>query len=154
MTVQLFWEDVKAGTEVTPLSKVASNRILVKWAGASGDFNALHFDDEFAASSGAVRRVIHGALKRQWLVQLVTDWMREQGTLRKFSCQYRALDYPRAMKSNTDPLEGATWWCKGEVTKKYVEGAEHFVDCTIRLENGKGEVTTTGKATVILPARD
>ncbi len=153
MVNQLYWEEVKVGGEVTPLPKVATTRMLVKWAGASGDFNPLHYDDSFAASQGVGKPIIHGALKRQWLVQLMTDWMGEEGTLKKFSCQYRAMDWPRAMETTGECKEGETWWCKGKVTKKYVEGGEHYVDCEIWVENGKGEVTTPGKATVILPSK-
>jgi hypothetical protein len=153
MTEQLYWEDVEVGSEVSPLSKVGTSQMLVKWAGASGDFNPLHYEYDFAASQGVGKPIIHGALKRQWLIHLMTDWIGEQGDLRKFSCQYRRVDYPRLMKSMTECHEGETWWCKGKVTKKYVEGGEHFVDCDIWLENGKGEITTPGNATVILPSR-
>ena len=154
MAKQLYWEDVEVKGEVTPLPKVATTRMLVKWAGASGDFNPLHYDDTFAAAQGVGKPIVHGALKRQWLVQLMTDWIGEQGTLKKFSCQYRLMDYPRLMKTMTESHQGETWWCKGKVTKKYVEDGEHRVDCNIWVENEKGEVTTPGKATVILPSRD
>ncbi len=153
MAEQIYWENVSDGSEITPLSKIGSSKMLVRWAGASGDFNPLHYDHAFAASVGVGRPIIHGALKRQWLVQLVTDWMGDAGTLKKFSCQYRAMDYPRQMKTMSEPLEGETWWCKGKVTKKYLDGNEHRVDLDIRLENGKGEITTSGKATVVLPTR-
>jgi hypothetical protein len=128
--------------------------MLVKWAGASGDFNPLHYDAAFAATQGVGSPIVHGALKRQWLVQLMTDWMGEQGTLRKFSCSYRAMDWPRKMATPMTPEEGETWQCKGKVTKKYVEDGQRCVDCDIWIENGKGEVTTPGTATVILPTRD
>ncbi|MFC1976830.1 MaoC/PaaZ C-terminal domain-containing protein [Chloroflexota bacterium] len=153
MAKQLYWEDVEVDSEITPLPKVATRQMLAKWAGASGDFNPLHYDDSFAKASGVDMPVVHGALKRQWLIQLMTDWIGEQGMLRKFACQYRAFDYPRLMKTMTEPQEGETWWCKGKVTKKYVEGDEHYVDCDIRVENGKGEVTTPGTATAVLPSR-
>jgi hypothetical protein len=39
------------------------------------------------------------------------------------------------------------------VTKKYIKNGQHFVDCEIWLENGEGEKTTPGSATVILPSR-
>ncbi len=153
MAKQLCWEDIKEDDEVTPLAKVATTQMLVRWAGASGDFNPLHYDSEFAAAQGVGKPIVHGALKRQWLVQLMTDWVGEQGTLRKFSCQYRAMDYPRQMKTMTEAEEGESWWCKGKVTKKYVEGDDHYVDCDIWIENEKGEKTTPGRATVILPSR-
>ena len=153
MAKQLYWEDVEVDSEVTTLPKIATSQMLVKWAGASGDFNPLHYDDPFAEASGVDKPVVHGALKRQWLVQLITDWIGEEGTLKKFSCQYRAFDYPRLMKTMTEPHEGETWLCKGTIAKKYVEDGEHLVDCDIWIENGKGEATTPGKATVVLPSR-
>lgn len=153
MPEQIYWEDIEVGAEMIPLAKVATTQMLVKWAGASGDFNPLHYDMAFAESVGVGKPIVHGALKRQWLVQLVTVWMGEQGTLKKFSCQYRAMDYPRQMKTMTESQAGETWWCKGEVTRKYTEGGQHFVDCSIRIENGKDEITAPGRATVILPAK-
>ena len=152
MTKQLHWEDVEVGSEVTPLSKVATTQMLVKWAGACGDFQPLHYDEAFAASQGVGKPIVHGPLKRAWLVQLMTDWIGERGLLRKFACQMRAMDYPRPMKDVTVPQEGETWWCKGKVTRKYVEADEHRVDCEIWIVNGKEEVTTRGYATVTLPS--
>ena len=152
MSKQLYWEDIEVGSQVTPLSKVATTQMLVKWAGASGDFHPLHYEDTFATSQGVGKPIVHGQLKRAWLIQLVTDWIGEQGILKKFSCQFRAMDHPRLMKDMSEPQEGETWWCKGKVTKKYVEGGEHYVDCDIWIENGKGEKTTTGSATVALPS--
>ena len=153
MKKQLYWEDVEAESEVTPLPKVATTQMLVKWAAGYGDFNPLHYEDTFAASQGVGKPIVQGQLKRAWLVQLMTDWIGEQGTLRKLSCQFRGVDYPRLMKDMYDPQEGETWWCKGKVAKKYIEGEEHFVDCDIWIENGKGEVTTPGNATVVLLSR-
>ena len=150
----LYWEDVKVDDEVTPLTKVATTQRLVKWAGASGDFNPLHYDDSFAASQGVSKPIVTGQLKRAWLIQLITDWIGEEGTLKKFSCHFRAVDYPRPMETMTEPQEGETWQCKGKVTKKYVKDGKHYLGCNIWVENGKGEVTTNGKATVILPNRD
>ena len=153
MAKQLYWEDVEAGSEITPLPKVATTRMAVKWAGASGDAHPLHYDHSFIASQGIANPIIHGALKRQWLVQQITDWIGEQGTLKKLSVSYRGMDFWRPMKTRDEPEEGETWCCKGKVIKKYSEGDEHRLDCNIWVENGKGEVTVPGTATVVLPSR-
>lgn len=153
MAKQLYWEDVTEGSDITPLSKIASSRMLVKFAGASGDFNPLHYEDTFAGGQGVGKPIVHGQLKRAWLVQMLTDWMGEGGMLRKFACQFRGMDYPRLMKSTYQfKEEGETWWCKGKVTKKLSEGDQHWVECEIWVENGKGEKTTVGTASVILPS--
>ena len=142
MSNVLSWEDVEEGTEVSPLEKHPTTQQLVMYAGASGDFYQIHYDNDFAKNNGLPGVIIHGALKNAFLGQLMTDWIGEGGTLRKLSCQYRGMDVP-----------GDTLTCKGTVTRKYQEGGQNLVDCDIWLENEKGEKTTPGSATVALPTR-
>jgi hypothetical protein len=153
MAEQMYWEDVEVGSEIPPVSKIATTRMLVQWAGALVDFNPLHFDASFAASHGLERPIVHGQLKQAWLVHLITNWIGDGGSLKKIFCRFRTVDYPRQMKTIAEPEEGETWWCKGKVSDKYVKDGEHYVDCEIWVENGKGEQTTAGVATVILPSR-
>jgi hypothetical protein len=153
MVKQLYYDDVQVGDEITPLPKIATWRMLVQWAGASGDFNPLHYEDEFAKAMGLNGPIVHGALKRAWLGQLMTDWIGEQGTLKKLSCRYLSVDYPRKMKTMKEPCDGETWWCKGRVTRKYQDEGENLVECEIWVENGKGEKTTIGASLVALPLR-
>lgn len=151
---QLYWENVEVGSEQPSLPKVATSQMLVKWAAASADFNPLHYEFPFAESQGTDRPIVHGQLKRAWLGQLVTDWIGDEGTVRKLSCQFRGMDYPVLMKTMTEPISNdPTHWCKGKVTNKYVKDDEHYVECEIWVENDKGEKTTPGGATVILPSR-
>ena len=142
MSNVLYWEDVEEGTRVSPLEKHPTTQQLVMYAGASGDFYQIHYDNDFAKNNGLPGVIIHGALKNAFLGQLMTDWIGEGGTLRKLNCQYRGMDVP-----------GDTLTCKGTVTRKYQEGGQNLVDCDIWLENGKGEKTTPGTATVQLPSR-
>jgi hypothetical protein len=79
--------------------------------------------------------------------------MGDEGFLHQLSCQFRGIDYPRLMKLIDVPEEGETWWCRGEVKNKYVKDDEHYVECEIWVENEKGEKTTMGNATVVLPSR-
>ncbi|MFH2011837.1 MAG: MaoC/PaaZ C-terminal domain-containing protein [Pseudomonadota bacterium] len=147
----LFWEDVEVGAEIPSLPKTATTQMLVKWAAASGDFNPLHYESTFAESQGVGRCIVHGQLKRAWLVNMLTDWIGDDGFLRKLSCQFRAMDYPVMMKTIIEPVDTKpTHWCKGIVTNKGVENEEHFIECDIWVENDKGEKSTPGKATIIL----
>ena len=138
----VFWEDVEEGMAIPTIVKVPSTRQLVQYAGASGDFYEIHYDKDYAQGTGLPGVIIHGALKNAFLAQLVTDWIGEQGTLKKLSCEYRGMDVP-----------GDTLTCRGTVTKKYIQDGRHTVDCQIWLENSKGERTTPGSATVNLPSR-
>ncbi len=139
----LYWDDVSVGIEVTALYKTATTRQLVMWAGASGDFYEVHYDKDFAQENGLPGVIVHGALKNAWLAQLMTDWIGPTGRLTKLAVQYRATDVPN------DHLV-----CKGLVRAKHRQGQNALVDCDIWLENGKGEKTTTGSATVALPMID
>jgi len=152
MPKQICFEDIEVGTELPPVAKVATTQMLVRFAGAGGDFNPLHYEDTFAKNQGVGTPIVHGQLKRAWLGHLVTGWIGDVGFLKKLSCQFRAVDYPRKMKDISIPDEGETWLCKGKVTKKYVKDGQNIVECDIWVENGKGEKTTTGAATVILPS--
>jgi acyl dehydratase len=140
---QNYYENIEVGATIGPLEKEPTTQQLVKYAGASGDFYQIHYDKDFALKNNLPGVILHGALKNAFLGQLMTDFAGELGWLRKLSVQYRSMDQP-----------GTKVICKGRVTKKYVEGADHLVDCEIWLENAKGEKTTPGSATVMLPSRE
>jgi len=142
MVEQLYYEDIAVGSEIAPLVKQPTTRQLVMWAGASGDYYPIHYDKDFAQSRGLPGVIVHGQLAGSFLGQLMTDWIGEQGMLRKLSCSYRGMNYP-----------GEALICQGKVTKKYVEDGEHYVECSLWVENPKGEKTVSGKAIVILPPR-
>jgi len=142
MTEQLYYQDVAVGDEVTPLVKEPTTRQLVMWAGAVGDYQLIHYDKDFAQSRGLSGVIVHGQLVGAFLGQLMTDWVGEQGALRKLSCSYKGMNYP-----------GEAVTCRGKVTKKYVQDGEHYVECSLWAENPKGEKTATGVAIVILPSR-
>lgn len=154
MKKQIYWEDVNVGQEIPTLTKIPSTMMLVKWAGAFGDYNALHFEKEFAINFMRMPGIIvHGTLKRQMLIQMMTDWIGDEGWLQKISTQFRGTDFPRPMKSMGEPGDGDTLYCKGKVTGKSEKDGKHLVECEIWMENSRGETTTTGTATVILPSK-
>lgn len=141
MAKQIFWEDIEIGNDVPPLVKNATPRQLVQWAGASGDFYEIHYNQDFALNNKLPGIIVHGALKGAWLGQLLGDWVGDKGKVKKYTASYRGMDVP-----------GDKLTCKGTVTKKYVAGNEHIVEADIWLENSKGEKTTPGNAVVVFPS--
>jgi acyl dehydratase len=155
MKKQIYWEDIKIGDEISPLTKIPTTMMLVKWAGAFGDFNPLHYENNFAINFMKTSGIIvHGTLKRQWLIQMLTDWAGDNGWLKSISTQFKAMDYPRGMQTLVSAADGDTLQCQGTVIGKTDKDGEHQVECEIRLVNGKGEITTSGKAVVLLPTRN
>lgn len=142
MPKQLYYEDVQEGVEIPPLEKKLTTRMLVKWAGASWDWNELHYDKDFAMKLGFPGVIAHGRIKAAFLAQLISDWIGEKGVFKRLSLQYRGNDFP-----------GDKILCKGKVTKKYTKDSEHCVECEIWTENPKGEKTTPATAVVVLPSR-
>ena len=118
MTEQLHYDDVAEGDVLPVLVKTTTTRQLVMYAGASGDYYEIHYDQEYARSLGLPGVIVHGALKSAFLAQLVTDWIGDGGTLKRLSVQYRGMD-----------LVGEPMRCEGVVTSRRVENGEHLVEC-------------------------
>ena len=142
MPEQVYFDDVNEGEEIPKLVKNCSTQQLVHWAAGSGDFYQLHYDKDFAQSTGLKGIIVHGALKHAFLGQLLHDWAGERGRIKQFGCQYRGMDEP-----NQEIV------CRGVVTKKYQEGDQNIVELDIWTENPQGQKTTPGQAVVTLPSR-
>jgi acyl dehydratase len=103
----------------------------------------LHWEKEWANQLGIPVTYDYGGLRETFLVNLITNWMGDDGWLWKLSCQHRKFVYT-----------GDTYWIKGRVAdKKQVDGRNE-VHLDIRVENQWGTVTTPGTAVVLLPSRD
>ncbi len=143
MAEQVYIDDVNEGDEIPKLTKNCSTQQLVQWAAGSGDFYQIHYDKDFAQSTGLKDIIVHGALKNAFLGQLLHDWVGEQGQVKKFGCNYRGMD---------DAKQEII--CRGVITKKYDEGDQHFVELDIWTENPEGKKTSPGTAVVTLPSRN
>jgi hypothetical protein len=67
-------KDVEKGTELPPLSLRVTRADLVRYAGASGDFNPIHWSDRVAAGVGLPGVIAHGMLTMALAGRLVTQW--------------------------------------------------------------------------------
>jgi acyl dehydratase len=142
MAQQVFFEDVEVGQELPQLVKHPTTRQLVKWAGASGDYYEIHYDKDFAQSTGLQGVIVHGWLTFSFVAQMVTDWMGTDAVLKKIGVSYRGMHVP-----------GEDITCKGKITKKYQSDGGNIVECDVWAENTEGKKTTPGTAVVALPSR-
>jgi acyl dehydratase len=139
---KVYFEDVRAGDELPVLVTRPIQRIqLTRYAGASGDFNPIHVDEEFAKAAGMGGVFAHGMLSMGFVAQALTDWA-GAGTVRKVGVRFAALVRPGDVVS-----------CKGKVLATSSKDDQHLVELDVWAENQKGEKVVTGKATVDLPSR-
>jgi hypothetical protein len=104
----------------------------------------VHWDPEFARRSGNPTTFDYGRMRETWLVHLCTDWMGDDAWLWRLDCEFRRFNYV-----------GDTQWLRGTVTRHYLAGGDRpAVDLDLVAENQRGELTTPGQATVLLPSRE
>jgi len=103
----------------------------------------VHWDPEFARRSGNPTTFDYGRMRETWLIHLCTDWMGDDAWLWRFDCEFRRFNYV-----------GDTQWLRGTVARRYLtDGERPAVDVELMAENQRGEVTTPGHATILLPSR-
>ncbi len=139
---KVYFDDIKVGDELPPLVKGPIQQIqLTRYAGASGDFNPIHQDDEFARAAGMGGVFAHGMLSMGFVGQAVTDWS-GAGTVRKLGVRFAALVRLKDVVT-----------CRGRVVGKSSKDDVHLVELEVWAENQRAEKVVTGRATVALPSR-
>ena len=137
---KVYFDDLKVGDELPALVKGPIQQIqLTRYAGASGDFNPIHQDDEFARAAGMGGIFAHGMLSMGYLAEFLVQ-AGGVGSIRRFRTRFAKLTWP-----------GEVITCRGRVTAMADEGAVRLVDCEIWTENQAGERKLVGSATLAIP---
>ena len=76
------------GTEVGSLTVRLTREQLVRYAGASGDFNPIHFSDYFATALGLPGVIAHGMLTMGTALRVVTDWVGDPARVLSYSARF------------------------------------------------------------------
>jgi len=104
----------------------------------------VHFNIPIAKAVGNPYPYNAGVQSQGWLIQLFTNWMGDDGWLKRNYAEYRRFVY-----------WSDTLWLRGKVVRKYVdEDGEYCVDVKTSAVNQRGEDTMPGYSTVALPSRD
>jgi acyl dehydratase len=80
--------------DVPELRVTPGSDTTVRYAGASGDFNPIHLDDEFARSVGLPGRILHGLWTMAQVARAQTEAAGGPGSLKRLSVQFRGLGLP------------------------------------------------------------
>lgn len=102
---------IEAGTALPSITATFTRETLVRYAGASTDFNPIHYSDAAAAALGLPGVIAHGMLTMGTALRVVTDWCGDPSRVLSY--------YVRFVKSVTveDTIEGGTVTFGGTVSK-------------------------------------
>ena len=139
---KLYFEDVQVGDELPKLVKGPVTHLqLVRYAGASGDFNPLHTDPKIGEALGIGGIIAHGMLIMGFVGQLLSDYVGPTA-LRKFNARFKGMT-----------RIGDEITCTGTISEKYEADGEARIAGKVQAADQNGDVKVTGTFVAALPRR-
>lgn len=114
---------------------VPSDLQVRRYAEASGDFNPIHLDDDYARQAGLEGVIVHGMLTMAQMAAMLTDWIGEEGGISKFNVRFEQIVRP-----------GDKIMCSGSIKVR----SENTLVCDLEASNYKKERVLSGLAHVTL----
>jgi acyl dehydratase len=139
VSAQVRYDDVEVGTELPALTVQLQRADLVRYAGASGDFNIIHWNERMAGAVGLPNVIAHGMLTMASAGRVVTDWLGDPGALLEYGVRFtRPVPVP-------DDEAGATLELTAVVAEKL---ADH--KARIEITARSRDATVLGKAQAVV----
>ena len=135
------YDDVEVGTEIPAQSFQLKRENLVRYAGASGDFNIIHWNERVAKSVGLPNVIAHGMLTMATAGRVVTDWAGDPGKVVSYGVRFSR---PVVVE---DDDQGATVTVSGVIEAKNDDGT---VVVALDARVGEDKVLMGAKAVVRL----
>ncbi|MFE0135715.1 MaoC family dehydratase [Streptomyces sp. NPDC059037] len=88
MTAKISYEGVEVGTELPVQSFPVTRATLVRYAGASGDFNPIHWNEKFAVEVGLPDVIAHGMFTMAEAIRVVTDWAGDPAAVVEYGVRF------------------------------------------------------------------
>ena len=142
MTATVKYADVEVGTELPPASFPVTRLSLVKYCGASGDFNVIHWNERIAKSVGLPDVIAHGMFTMAQAGRYITDWTGDPGAMTSFGVRFSTP----VVVPDTDGF--VTIDVTGKVEEK-LDG--NLVAVAITARSDEAKVLTRARAVVRLP---
>ena len=142
MAATVSYASVQPGTELEPKTYQVNRLSLVRYAGASGDFNVIHWNERIAKAVGLPDVIAHGMFTMAQAGRYVTEWAGDPGAVVEFGVRFSA---PVVVP---DDDKGAAIEMSGTVEEK-LDGNKVVLALTAR--SGDAKVLTRARAVVALP---
>ncbi|MFJ4870933.1 MaoC family dehydratase [Streptomyces sp. NPDC088757] len=88
MTAKIAYDEVEVGTELPARSFPVTRATLVRYAGASGDFNPIHWNEKFAVGVGLPDVIAHGMFTMAEAIRVVTDWTGDPAAVVEYGVRF------------------------------------------------------------------
>jgi acyl dehydratase len=134
------FESVAVGDELGSITQQVDRARLIRYAGASSDFNKIHWSESAAAAVGLPGILAHGMLTMALAGRVVTDWAKDPGAVREFGTRFTRPVYV------PDDAVGAAIEFTGVVAALDAEARTARVDVTAKF-NGR---TVLGRARAVV----
>ncbi|EMJ99986.1 MaoC family dehydratase [Leptospira sp. WS58.C1] len=135
---KIEFDKYEVGQELPPLKvDTVTHAHLVRYAGASGDFNPIHNDPDFARKTGLDGTIAHGMFVMAQIGRLCTSWA-DQKQIKEFGVTFKAMTKP-----------GQTLTCSGKIKRKKEENGEKLLTVAVEAADESGEVKASGELVVI-----
>jgi hydroxyacyl-ACP dehydratase HTD2-like protein with hotdog domain len=146
--MSVSYDSVAKGTELPARSYQVTRLDLVKYAGASGDFNVIHWNERVARSVGLPDVIAHGMYTMAQAGKFVTEWAGDPGAVTDFGVRFSAM----VPVPDDTPLSGNTGGATIEMTGKVLEKlGDNKVTVDIVARASGTKVLSRARATVRLP---
>jgi acyl dehydratase len=139
---QITYDGVESGAQIPAVSYPVSRLSLIKYCGASGDFNVIHWNERIARAVGLPDVIAHGMFTMAQAGRFVTDWAGPAAMVTEFGVRFSS------MVVVPDDDAGASIEVSGQVEEK-LDGNRVAIALTARSAGTK--VLTRARAVVRLP---
>lgn len=128
------------GTVLGPFTHEITREQLVRYAGASGDFNPIHYDDERARGFGLPGVIAHGMLNMGLIARYLGAALPSGARFEEYGVRFRAMVRPGDAVAIT-----------GRVTEVREDGDRVVASVAVELATGAGAIALSGTAEVSWP---
>ncbi|MFI8457354.1 MaoC family dehydratase [Kitasatospora sp. NPDC085464] len=84
----ISYDEVEVGTELPAQTFPVTRDTLVRYAGASGDFNPIHWNEKFALEVGLPDVIAHGMFTMAEAIRVVTDWVGDPAAVVEYGVRF------------------------------------------------------------------